>query len=237
MAAFALIFGCWGPAADPSAAPQPGIYTVGTATRDGTGKYYLEREIAIPVGHLAAAWLERPARQRTELPRRVIENLELDPDDVVADIGAGTGYFTFRLASEVPEGRVYAVDISREMLEIIDKRQVGIATNIETVLGSAVDPKLPAAAIDVALIVDAYHEFSHPVEMLSGSARALRPDGKLVLVEYRGEDPSVPIKPLHKMTERQARRELEAVGFELVENRSFLPQQHFLVFRKAPTDG
>lgn len=225
------VTGCTGSTPEPSA----GAYSTGPASRDGTGKFYLGREIAIPVGHRAAGWLERPDRADSELPERVVDNLELSETSVVADIGAGTGYFTFRIAPQVPQGRVYAVDISPEMMDIIRKRGGDEVENVETVLGDLRSPNLPEAAIDVALIVDAYHEFSHPVEMLEGLARALRPGGVLVLVEYRGEDPAVPIKPLHKMTEGQVRAELAPVGFEFVENRSFLPQQHFLVFRKSGT--
>ncbi len=224
-----LVAGCFGSTPEPSS----GSYRTGPASRDGTGKFYLGREIAIPVGHMAAGWLERPDRASSELPERVVDNLELSETSVVADIGAGTGYFTFRIAPRVSRGRVYAVDISPEMLDIIRKRRGSEVDNVETVLGDLQSPNLPDSSIDVALIVDAYHEFSHPVEMLEGIARALRPGGLLVLIEYRGEDPAVPMKPLHKMTEAQARLELAAAGFELVENRSFLPQQHFLVFRRT----
>ncbi len=208
-------------------------YTSGPASRDGTGRFYLGREIAQVMGHRGAAWLERPERADLELPGRVVDSLGLAPDDVVADIGAGTGYFTFRMAERVPEGGVYAVDIQPEMLDIIAERakREGLE-NVEAVQGTVSDPNLPDDSVDLALIVDAYHEFSHPREMMQGLVRALRPGGRVVLVEYRGEDASVPIKELHKMTEAQVRRELEAVGLRWVETKEFLPRQHFLVFEK-----
>ena len=208
-------------------------YRYGTPSRDGIGKFYLGREISHVMGHLGAGWLERPSRQREERTDLLVRNLPLAEDDVVADVGAGTGYFSFRIAPAVPRGEVLAVDIQPEMLAIIEERgrEEGV-DNVRGVRGSVTDPNLPEAAVDLALIVDAYHEFSHPQEMAAGLLRALRPGGLLVLVEYRAEDPSVPIKRLHKMSEAQARRELEAAGFEFVRNEDFLPQQHFLVFRR-----
>ena len=215
-------------------ADTSGFYTYGNASRDGTGKVYLGREISQVMGHLGAAWLERPERERIELPERAVDSLRLAPDDVVADIGAGTGYFTFRIAERVPEGGVYAVDIQPEMLDIIDGRADAEGYgNVVAVQGTVDDPNLPDASVDVALIVDAYHEFSHPREMMEGLVRALVPGGRVVLIEYRGEDPSVPIKPLHKMTEAQVRRELEAAGLTWRSTGDFLPSQHFLVFEKS----
>jgi SAM-dependent methyltransferase len=218
-----------------AAASDTSHYTVGPASRDGTGRYYMGREIAPVMGHRGAAWLERPERAEVEQPDRVVDSLRLAPDDVVADIGAGTGYFTFRIAERVPEGGVYAVDIQPQMLDILMERawELGFE-NVEPVRGDVDDPNLPEDAVDLALIVDAYHEFSHPREMMEGIVRALRPGGRVVLLEYRGEDASVPIKPLHKMTEAQVRRELEAVGLRWVETQRFLPRQHILVFEKAP---
>lgn len=208
-------------------------YADGPASADGTGRFFFGREIARVMSHHGAAWLERPDRDRTERPDEVVAQLGLRPDMTVADIGAGTGYFTFRLAARVPEGRVLAVDIQPEMLAILARRNAEEGTgNVVPILGSETDPGLPEAAVDVTLLVDSYHEFSHPREMLGAIFRATRPGGRLVLVEYRGEDPSVPIRPLHKMTEAQARLEVEAAGFRFVENRLFLPQQHFLVFER-----
>ena len=214
-------------------ADTSGFYTYHSPSRDGTGKVYMDREISHVMGHLGAAWLERPERERIELPERVVDSLRLAPDEVVADIGAGTGYFAFRIAERVPEGGVYAVDIQPEMLDIIDARAESEGfENVVAVQGAIDDPNLPDESVDVALIVDAYHEFSHPREMMEALVRALVPGGRVVLIEYRGEDPAIPIKPLHKMTEAQVRRELEAVGLRWQSTGGFLPSQHFLVFEK-----
>ncbi len=206
------------------------------ASRDGIGKVYMGREIAQVMGHLGARWLERSSRIREELPERVVAAMALAPDAAVADIGAGTGYFAFRLAEQVPEGRVYAVDIQPEMLAImrgrIDERRVD---NVALVLGTEDDPNLPPASIDAALMVDAYHEFAHPREMMEAIVTALRPGGRVYLVEYRGEDSRVPIKPLHKMTEAQAVREMAAVGLAHVETKDLLPSQHFMIFAAPGT--
>ena len=209
------------------------VYADGPASADGTGRFYMGREIAQVMSHRGAAWLERPDRQREERPDELVAALGLQPDDVVTDLGAGTGYFTFRLAPLVPEGRVYAVDIQPEMLRIVEDRAEaeGIA-NVAPVLGSEAAPGLRPESTDLTLIVDAYHEFSRPREMLEAVYESTRPGGRLALVEYRAEDPDVPIKPLHKMTEAQAVREAEAVGFRFVENRDVLPQQHLLIFER-----
>ena len=208
-------------------------YRQGPATADGTGRYYLGREIAQVMSHRGAAWLERPDRQREERPDELVAALGIQPDDVVTDLGAGTGYFTFRLAPLVPRGRVYAVDIQPEMLQILeDRMEAEGVTNVAPVLGTETGPGLRPESTDLTLLVDAYHEFSRPREMLESIYRATRPGGRLVLVEYRAEDPSVPIKPLHKMTEAQARLEAEAAGFRFVENLDVLPQQHLLIFER-----
>lgn len=221
-------------AAAPAAAGEDdGTYRYGPPSRDGIGKFYMGREISHVMGHLGAGWLERSSREREERTDLLVDNLPLEQDDVVADVGAGTGYFSFRIAPSVPRGEVLAVDIQPEMLAIIRERaQEEGVDNVRGIRGSVTDPNLPDGGVDLALIVDAYHEFSHPREMALALRRALRPGGRLVLVEYRAEDPSVPIKRLHKMSEAQARRELEAAGFEFVRNGDFLPQQHFLVFRR-----
>ncbi len=216
-------------AADPSAP----LYSRKTPSRDGIGKVYMGREISFVMGHRGMGWLERDTREREERTDLVVENMKLSKDAVVADIGAGSGYFTFRISPRVPRGRVLAVDIQQEMLDVIERRRSSAgALNVQTVLGTPTDPNLPPESVDAALMVDAYHEFSDPREMMNGLVAALKPGGHVFLVEYREEDPSVPILPLHKMSEAQARLELEAVGLEFVENRSMLPQQHFLIFRK-----
>ena len=200
---------------------------------DGIGKYYMNREIAKVMGHQAMMWLERDSRVAAEKPDLTIEKLELAPDDVVADIGAGTGYFSFRMAQQVPEGKVYAVDIQPEMLEAIrDRQNNNQISNVETILGQETDPNLPVNSIDLALMVDAYHEFAYPREMMAGVVRALKPGGKVVLLEYRQENPTIPIKTLHKMTQKQVKKELKAVGLKWQTTKEFLPQQHFLVFNK-----
>lgn len=208
-------------------------YQYRSPSRDGTGKVYMGREISHVMGHLGAEWLERPAREREERTDLLVRNLPLEPDSTVADIGAGTGYFSFRIAERVPQGRVLAVDIQPEMLAIMEqlKSEQGI-TNVETILGTVSDPRLPAAQVDLILLVDAYHEFSFPSEMGVAMKRALKPGGKLILIEYRAEDPSVPIKRLHKMDQRQARREMKAAGLEWVGTEDFLPQQHFMIFQR-----
>ncbi len=211
----------------------PDYYSTKTPSRDGIGKVYMGREISHVVGHQAIQWLEREDREIEEKPDEVVENMELKATDVVADIGAGSGYFTFRMAPLVPEGKVFAVDIQEAMLNFIQLRaQSKKLTNVVAHRGEIEDTKLPENEVDVALMVDAYHEFSHPREMMESLVKALKPGGRLVLLEYRGEDPEVPIKPLHKMTEWQAKREMAAVGLEWKETREFLPSQHFMVFVK-----
>ena len=216
-----------------SDAPDGVVYEEGDASRDGIGKFYMGREIAQVMSHRGAAWLERADRARQERPDLLVDALDLAPDAVVADLGAGTGYFAFRLAPLVPTGTVIAVDIQREMLQIIEGRaEVEGATNVRTVHGTLTDPGLDPESVDLTLVVDSYHEFSHPREMLDAILRATRPGGELALVEYRGEDPTIPIKRLHTMTEAQAVAEAEAAGWRFVENRDVLPQQHLLIFEK-----
>jgi ubiquinone/menaquinone biosynthesis C-methylase UbiE len=192
------------------------------------------REIAQVMGHLGAGWLERPTREFEEQPQELINALKLKPTDVVADIGAGTGYFSFRISPFVPQGKVLAVDIQPEMLEMIETiKQEKQISNVEPVLGSDTAPNLAPSSIDLALLVDAYHEFEYPREMMQAIAQALKPKGRVILVEYRGENPFVPIKALHKMTQKQARKEMAAVGLSWQETKNFLPQQHVMVFGKA----
>ena len=213
---------------------QPSYYRTKTIHNpDGIGKYYMSREIAHVMGHQAMMWLERESRQEQEKPDLTVENLHLKPNDVVADIGAGSGYFSFRMAQQVPQGKVYAVDIQPEMLEAIRDRQSEQAvTNIEKVLGTEDNPQLPPASVDLAFMVDAYHEFAYPREMMEGIVEALKPGGRVVLLEYRKENPMIMIKPLHKMTQKQVKKEMKAVGLKWQETKQFLPEQHFLVFSK-----
>lgn len=201
---------------------------------DGLGKFYLGREIAQVMGHEGADWLERPEREVEENSALLLASLKLQPGDAVADIGAGTGYYTRRLAKLVGEkGTVYAVDIQPEMLELLTNKlaQAGV-TNVKPVLGTLTDPKLPRASVDAILMVDVYHEFSHPYEMAAAMVEALRPGGRLIFVEFRGEDPAVPIKRVHKMTEAQVRQEMAVQPLNWVETLRVLPWQHLIVFRK-----
>ena len=219
--------------------PNSAYYEFRPASRDGIGKFYMGREISHVMGHPGAGWLERPARQQEERTDLLIDNLPLTENSVVADIGAGTGYFSFRIAERIPGGEVLAVDIQQEMLDIVESRKAdGAVKNVKTILGTERDPALPEAGVDLILLVDAYHEFSYPREMGKAMASGLRPGGRLMLIEYRGEDPSVAIKPLHKMTAAQAIAEMKAVGLEWERTEDFLPQQHVLVFRRphAVTD-
>ena len=200
-------------------------------SRDGTGKVYLGREISQVMGHLGAGWLERPAREQEERTDLLIANLPVDQSSVIADVGAGTGYFTFRLAGRVKQ--IYAVDIQQEMLDIMDQRsQESRLTNVVTVKGSETDPGLAEDSVDLIFIVDAYHEFSHPYEMGKAMVSALKPGGTLVLIEYRAEDRRVPIKRLHKMSEKQVVREMARIGLSLNVNLRVLPQQHFMIFER-----
>ncbi len=208
-------------------------YTQGTASRDGIGKFFHGREISHVMGHPGIGWLERDDREKEEAPMKAVRMMDLSGDAVIADIGAGSGYYSFRISPLVPAGRVVAVDIQQEMLDFLSKRSGELSiTNVRPHLGAVDDVKLPPDSLDAVLMVDAYHEFSHPAEMLASISKALKPGGKLYMLEYRAEDPEVPIKPLHKMSEAQARKELEAAGFRFVENKPGLPWQHFLIFRK-----
>jgi SAM-dependent methyltransferase len=202
-------------------------------SRDGIGKVYFGREISQVMGHRGARWLERKARATEERPDRVIDAMALAPDAEVADIGAGTGYFSVLLAGRVPDGRVFAVDIQPEMLALMQDRidREGLQ-NITLVQGREDEPRLAPNSIDAALLVDAYHEFAYPFEMMRALVEALRPGGRVVLVEYRGEDRSIPIKPLHKMTEAQAILEMDAVGLTHERTVDTLPTQHILIFQK-----
>ena len=211
----------------------PSHYTQKKPSRDGIGKVYMGREIAHTVSAHAIRWLERPDREEEENPSRVMAQLELKGDETIADIGAGSGYFTFMLAPHVPRGKVIAVDIQQEMLDFLEgKRKLKRAGNVETLLGTIEDTKLPENSTDLVLMVDAYHEFSHPREMMESIVKGLKPGGRVIFLEYRAEDPSVPIKPLHKMTVQQVKAEMKVVGLDFAELRDFLPTQHFLVFKK-----
>ena len=192
------------------------------------------REIAHVMGHQAADWLERPEREKEERPDLLLPALKLRHGDAVADIGCGSGYYTRRLAHAVgTNGVVYAVDIQQEMLDLLTHKLAAEKIfNVKPVLGTEADPKLPSARVDLILLVDVYHEFDQPFEMAQAMTRALKPGGRLVFVEFRGEDPSVPIKLVHKMTEAQVRKEMSVQSLEWVETIATLPRQHIIVFRR-----
>ncbi len=191
------------------------------------------REIAPVMGMGGAPWLVRPEREAEEAPGRALDALKIQPGETVADIGAGAGYFTWRLAARVgPGGKVYAVDIQPRMLELLEKNvKARGQSNVIAVLGAENDPKLPEGSIDLAIMVDVYHEFSQPGKMLEKIRRALRPTGRMVLLEYRKEDPSVPIRLEHKMTVPEVRAEIEPEGFRFERVIDTLPRQHILIFR------
>jgi ubiquinone/menaquinone biosynthesis C-methylase UbiE len=202
--------------------------------KDGIGKFYLGREIAAVMGHEGADWLERPEREQEEQPSKLVEQLRIKPGEVVADIGAGTGYLSRRLAAKVgPNGKVLAVDIQPEMIDLLTHKMAGLGiSNVVAVLGKEADPKLPPGSTDLVIMVDVYHEFEFPFEMMSGICRSLKSSGRVVFVEFRAEDPAVPIKPLHKMTEAQLKKEMEPQPLRWVETIEVLPRQHIVVFAK-----
>lgn len=221
--------------ADESRPAEARYETRARASRDGIGKIYFGREIAQVMGHQGADWLERPEREVEERTDLLMAALAFKPGEIVADIGAGSGYFSWRIAQKIgAEGKIYAVEIQQEMLDILmaNMKTRGVAPRVQPVLGTVQDPKLPAASVDTILLVDVYHEFDFPYEMTRAMVAALKPGGRLVLVEYRGEDPEVPIKPLHKMTVAQVRKEMSIHPLTFERTIATLPRQHILVFRK-----
>ena len=209
------------------------IYAFQTPSRDGIGKVYMGREIAQVMSFHGASWLERDSRPKEENTQIAINKLPVKKSSVVADIGAGTGYYTFRIAPLVPDGKVYAVEIQDDAIDFINERsKANNQGNVVAVKGSEKSPNLPKNSCDLIIMVDVYHELSYPHEMLQEIKQSLKPEGKLLLIEYRGEDPKVAIKPLHKMTVKQVENELKANGFHLVQNGQFMNIQHFLVFEK-----
>jgi len=200
----------------------------------GIGKFYLGREIAQVMGHEGADWLERAERVQEEGADRLVPLLKLKPGDVVADIGCGTGYYTRRLARAVgTNGVVYAEDIQPEMLTLLTNKLVAEGIhNVRPVLGTITDPKLPSASVDLILMVDVYHEFDHPYEMVSAMMPALKTGARIAFVEFRGEDEKLAIKRLHKMTEAQVRKEMTVHPLIWMETITNLPQQHIIIFQK-----
>ena len=207
------------------------VVTDGQKSRDGIGKYFMGREIAQVMGHQGAAWLERPERQGEEDTASVLRALEMKKEWIVADIGCGTGYYSYRMAPSVKE--VLGVEIQQEMLDLLMAagKKNGIS-NVKPVLGTITDPKLPADGVDLVLLVDVYHEFDHPVEMLTAIRQSLSATGRVALVEFKAEDPRIPIKAIHKLSEAQARKEFEALGFTWDRTVSTLPWQHLIFFKR-----
>lgn len=221
--------------ADTNAVPPSPLYEF-RAEHDpeGIGKFYAGREIAQVMGHEGADWLERSERESQERPDLLLQALALSPGMMVADIGAGSGYYTRRLARQVGEqGRVYAVDVQPEMVAMLSSNLAAANFhNVKPILGTITDPRLPSASLDLILLVDVYHEMDHPYEMVRAMRTALKPGGRIVFVEFRAEDPSVPIKRLHKMTEAQVRKEMQWQELDWVKTDERLPWQHIVVFRK-----
>ncbi len=222
-------------AADPSQPTPPPTYEYRPASFDGTGKWFVDREIAHFMSHQGAPWLEREERETEEAPNRLVSALSLKPGYQVGDVGAGSGYLTWRMARVVgPTGKIYANDIQPEMISFLRTNLLvrGI-TSVVPVLGTTTDPRLPDNTLDLILLVDVYHECDHPLEMTRRMTDALKPGGRLVFVEYRGEERWIPIKPLHKMTAAQVRKEMALhPRLAFVENLTNLPRQHILIFQK-----
>ncbi len=215
-------------------AEQPKYETRKEHDPNGTGKFYMGREIAQVMGHQGANWLDRPEREKEEQPTKMLQALKIKPGETVADLGAGSGYHTFRLSKMVgPKGKVLAVDIQPEMLDLIRERaKKRKLTNVEPIRGTETDPKLPANSVDLILMVDVYHEFSHPWEMTVAMVKALKPGGRLVFVEFRLEDPNVPILLVHKMTQKQVLKEMEPHPLKHAQTINVLPWQHIIIFTK-----
>lgn len=209
-------------------------YSPVPASSDGIGKRYMGREISAVMGWQGAAWLEREEREREERTDLLLAALALQPGMVVADIGAGTGYLSRRMAPAVVSGgKIWAVDVQPEMISLLQAgaRRSGLE-QIEARLAAVDDVGLPAGSVDLAIMVDVYHELAYPYEVMASVMKALKPGGRVVFVEYKAEDPRVPIKPLHKMSESQIKREAAVFALDWERTVSTLPWQHVVVFRK-----
>lgn len=203
--------------------------------RNGIGVFFMGREIAHVMGHQAADWLERPEREEEERTDLLVEALKFQPGEVVADIGCGSGFISRKIAKKItPGGFVFGVDIQPEMLEVLAKRMAMFRIdNVKPILGTNTDPKVPAASCDTMIMVDVYHEFDRPYEMIRNMVAGLKSGGRIVFVEYRKEDPAVPIKEVHKMSEAQVKKEMAAhPEMAHAETIGVLPRQHIIVFRK-----
>ncbi|MGI4805989.1 MAG: class I SAM-dependent methyltransferase [Janthinobacterium lividum] len=218
----------------PKSAQQNQVYTHKAADADGTGKVYFGREIATVMGSAGADWLERNNRNQEENTELAISKIPLKTNSVVADIGAGTGYYTFRIAKKAPQGKVFAVDVQDEFITYLNQKKKELSQqNVQVIKGTETSTNLPENAVDLAFMVDVYHELLFPHEVLQSLRKALKPGGKLLLLEYRAEDPAIEIKELHKMSVAQVNKELAANGFKLIDRKEFLPIQHFLLYQKV----
>ncbi len=213
---------------------QDDHYSFKEGDYNGIGKWYKGREISHVMGYQGMSWLERDEREAEENTSKLLANMNIKKTDAIADIGAGSGYHVFKMAKIAALGTIYAVDIQDEMLASMENKKAdGKFTNVTLIKGSEKSVNLKPNSLDKVLIVDVYHEMNFPYEMMASLKNAMRSDGKLYLIEYRGEDPDVPIKKLHKMTEAQAVKEMRAVGLQLAENITNLPWQHCMVFVKS----
>lgn len=213
---------------------QESRYEFKKGSYDGIGKWYMDREISHVMGYQGMSWLEREEREKEENTSTLLENMNISTADDIADIGAGSGYHVFKMADKATKGTIYAVDIQDEMLAAMKcKKSDGNYANVTLIKGSEKSVNLKPDSVDKVLIVDVYHEMNFPYEMMTSIKKAMRADAKLYLIEYRGEDPNVPIKKLHKMTEAQAVKEMKALGLILEENKENLPWQHCMVFVKG----
>ncbi len=232
---FALAFLAAAACAAPVPRPDP-LYELREGDPNGINKWFLGRQIARVMGHQAADWLERPERETEEKTEQMVAALNFRPGEMVADIGVGSGYVARKIAPRIlPDGLVYGVDIQPEMLAVLARRMAMFRiTNVRGVLGEEKDPKLTPESIDTMIMVDVYHEFEHPFEMIEAMVKALKPGGRIVFVEFRGEDPAVPIKEIHKMTEAQVKKEMGLHPLTHEETIGILPWQHIIIFRKPP---
>ena len=209
------------------------LYQYKSSSEDGTGKLYLGREIATMQGFEGASWLERNNRAKEENTYKALKLFPIKSNSLIADLGAGTGYYTFKAAKMVPNGKVYAVEVQQQYILYLNKkiRDLGVS-NVMVVKGTEKSPGLPLGKLDLIFLVDVYHEFLYPKEMLFGILKSLKPNGLILLLEYKGENEEVPIKPLHKMTIIQVDKELSANGFKKLSINETLPWQHLIIYQK-----